>query len=195
MGDLIPNGNDIEIINKLTTQFTATPFDNLKHYVSTSGDDFLWNHNKHLARASYRLNIWPTSGTKPKRRWFAFLKRILSRQNQIDIQDALKTAVQNTTGDIVGVHFWAQFDASIPRNTYVVQVTREAADSAGNVFLKITLLCDHEIPAGEAGDPNPGPDPGETGPVHPLVRKKKARKKPYKAAARKSARKQPARKR
>ena len=41
----------------------------------------------------------------------------------------------------------------------------------GNVFLKITLLCDHEIPAAEAGDPDPGPDMGEIGPVHPLGQK------------------------
>src|SRR4051812_11993728 len=128
MGDLLPNGNDIEIINQLTTRFTASPFAELKHYVGTSGDDFLWNNRKSLARASYRLKIWPTSGTKARRRWFAFLKRILSRRNQTDIHAALKTAVENPAGDIVGIRFWAQFDASIPRNTYVVQVTREAAD-------------------------------------------------------------------
>ena len=74
MGDLLPNGNDIDVINQLIVQFTATPFSDLKKYVSSSGDDFLWGHGKSLARASYRLKIWPTSGTKAKRRWFAFLK-------------------------------------------------------------------------------------------------------------------------
>jgi hypothetical protein len=198
MGDLLPNGNDIDVINQLTTRFTASPFLDLKNYIDSSGDDFLWGNGRSLARASFRLNIWPTSGTKAKRRWFAFLGRILSRQNRIDIQTALKTATENTAGNIVGVHFWAQFDATIPHNTYVVQVTREAADAAGNVFLKITLLCDHEIPSTEAGDPNPGPDPGEKGPVHPLAkraRKKKVRKAKAKAKAKKSARKRAAKKR
>jgi hypothetical protein len=189
MGDLLPNGNDIDVINQLIVQFTATPFSNLKKYVSSSGDDFLWGHGKSLARASYRLKIWPTSGTKAKRRWFAFLKRILSRQNQIDIQNALKTAVENSAGNIVGVHFWAQFDSSIAHNTYGVRVTREAADAMGNVFLKITLLCDHEIPAAEAGDPDPGPDMGEIGPVHPLAKKKKPGK------GRKPGKKKPGKKR
>jgi hypothetical protein len=204
MGDLLPNGNDIDVINQLTTRFTASQFSDLKHYISSSQDDFLWGNGKSLARASYRLNIWPTSGTKAKRRWFAFLGRILSRQNQIDIQTALRTAVENSAGNIVGVHFWAQFDASIAQNTYVVQVTRDAADAAGNVFLKVTLLCDHEIPATEAGDPDPGPDLGETGPVHPLVKrakKKKAKKtkakkaKAKKAKAKKSSKKRVVKKR
>ena len=143
MGDLLPNGNDLDVIHQLTTRFTASPFADLKNYVSSSGDDFLWGNGKSLARASYRLNIWPTSGTKARRRWFAFLARILSQQNKIDIKNALRTAVQNTAGDIVGVHFWAQFDSTIPQNTYVVRVTRDAADASGNVFLRITLLCDH----------------------------------------------------
>ena len=173
MGDLLPNGNDIDVINQLTTRFTATPFSELKNFIRSSHDDFLWGNNRSLARASFRLNIWPSSGTKAKRRWFAFLARILSHQNRVDIKAALKTAVENAAGNIVGVHFWAQFDATIPHNTYVVQVTQEAADAAGNVFLKITLLCDHEIPSTEAGDPDPAPDPGETGPVHPFVKRAK----------------------
>ncbi|THD61137.1 MAG: hypothetical protein E7813_22080 [Bradyrhizobium sp.] len=195
MGDLLPNGNDIDVINQLTTRFTASPFSALKHYVSSSHDDFLWGNGKSLARASFRLNIWPTSGPKAKARWFAFLARILSRQNQIDIQNALKTAVENSAGNIVGVHFWAQFDATIPQNTYVVRVTREAADAIGNVFLRITLLCDHEIPAGEAGDPNPGPDLGEIGPVHPLAKKKKKPGKGKKPGKKKVAKKRTAKKR
>ena len=189
MGDLLPNGNDIDVINQLITRFTASPFSDLKHYISSSHDDFLWGNGKSLARASYRLGIWPTSGTKAKRRWFAFLRRILSHQNQLDIQAALKTAVENNAGNIVGVHFWAQFDSTIAQNTYVVQVTNEPADALGNVFLKITLLCDHEIAPGDAGDPDPGPDPGETGPVHPVVEKAKKRKvkKPKKAKKAKKA--------
>jgi hypothetical protein len=191
MGDLLPNGNDIDVINQLTTRFTASPFSDLKHYVGSSHDDFLWGNGKSLARASYRLNIWPTSGPKAKARWFAFLARILSRQNQLDIKAALRTAVENTAGNIVGVHFWAQFDATIAQNTYVVQVTRDPADAAGNVFLKITLLCDHEIPSTEPGDPDPGPDPGETGPVHPVMLKKAKKKKPKKTKAKKAKAKKP----
>jgi hypothetical protein len=206
MGDFLPNGNDIDVINQLTTRFTTSPFSDLKHYVSSSHDDFLWGHGKSLARASYRLNIWPTSGPRARARWFAFLRRILSRQNQLDIQAALKTAVENNAGNIVGVHFWAQFDSTIPHNTYVVQVTREAADAAGNVFLKITLLCDHEIPSTEGGDSDPGADPGEIGPVHPVLKRpkkmkaKKAKKvkkvkKAKKAKGKKSSKKRAVKKR
>lgn len=190
MGDLLPNGNDIDVINQLTTRFTSDPFIALKDYVNSSGDKFLWGNGKSLARASYRLNIWPTAGTKPKRRWFAFLARILSHQNQNDIKAALQEAVENPAGDIVGVHFWAQYDGTIPPNTYVVQVTREAADGAGNVFLKITLLCDHEIPANEKGDSNPAADPGEIGPVHPVVIKSgKGKKGKGKGKGKKTAKK------
>lgn len=200
MGDLLPNGNDIDVINQLTVRFTASQFSELKNYVHSSRDDFLWGNGKSLARASYRLNIWPTSGTKAKRRWFAFLGRILSRQNRIDIQTALKTAVENSAGNIAGVHFWAQFDSTVPHNTYGVQVTREAADAAGNVFLKITLLCDHEIPSTEGGDANPGADPGEIGPVHPFLKKPKKKKvnkakKTKKAKGKKSVKKRPVKKR
>jgi hypothetical protein len=204
MGDLLPNNNDLDVINQLSTRFNATQFSTLKQYISSSHDDFLWGNGKSLARASYRLNIWPTSGPRARARWFAFLRRILSRQNQTDIKTALKTAVENTAGNIVGVHFWAQYDGTIPHNTYVVQVTNDPADGAGNVFLKITLLCDHEIPASEPGDPDPVADPGETGPVHPVATKKKpkkpkkpkkASKKAKKAKAKKSGKKRAVKKR
>jgi hypothetical protein len=171
MGGLLPNGNDIDVINQLNTQFTGDTFDDLIAYVKFSKDDFLWGPGKTLARASYRLNIWPTSTAKARRRWFAFLGRILSPQNQADIQSALKTSVQNAPGNIVGVHFWAQYDPSVAKNSYVVQVTDEPADGAGNIFKKVTLLCDHEIPAKENGDPDPGPDKNEKGPEHPLPKK------------------------
>ena len=191
MGDFLPNGNDIDVINQLTTQFTTSPFSDLKHYVSSSHDDFLWGAGKSLARASYRLSIWPTSGPRARAQVVRFPSKNTVPPNQLDIQAALKTAVENNAGNIVGAHFWAQFDSTVPHNTYVVQVTREPADAVGNVFLKITLLCDHEIPSTEAGDPNPGPDPGETGPVHPVLKKAKKKKagKVKKAKKAKKARK------
>ena len=91
MGSALPNGNDLEVINQLNNQFTGANLDAIREYVASSGDDFLWG-SKNLARASYRLNIWPTAGTKPRKRWFAFLGRILSKNNRDDIKDALKKA-------------------------------------------------------------------------------------------------------
>jgi hypothetical protein len=189
MGAALPNGNDIDVINQLNKQFTGANFDAIRKYVA-GGDDFLWGNNKSLARAAYRLNIWPTVGTKPRKRWFAFLGRILSRTNRDDIKDALKKAVQNNTSNVIGVHFWAQYDPSVAANSYAVVVTDEPADAAGHIFRKITLLTDHEIPANEAGDPNPGTDPGETGPIHPIPHgKSKLKKKAKKAKKKKTAKK------
>ena len=194
MGSALPNGNDIDAINQLNNQFTGANFDAIRKYVASSGDDFLWGSNKSLARASYRLNIWLTAGTKPRKRWFAFLGRILSKNNRDDIRDALKKAVQNNTGNVIGVHFWAQYDPNVAPNSYVVVVTDEPAD-ATHIFRRITLLTDHEIPANEGGDPDPGKDPGETGPVHPIPhtiskpKKKAKKKKTAKKKATKKARK------
>ena len=194
MGSALPNGNDIDAINQLNNQFTGANFDAIRKYVASSGDDFLWGSNKSLARASYRLNIWPTAGTKPRKRWFAFLGRILSKNNRDDIKDALKKAVQNNTGNVLGVHFWAQYDPNVAPNSYVVVVTDEPAD-ATHIFRRITLLTDHEIPANEGGDPDPRKDPGETGPVHPIPhtiskpKKKAKKKKTAKKKATKKARK------
>jgi len=191
MGSALPNGNDLDVINQLNNQFTGANFDALRTYVTTSGDDFLWGSNKSLARAAYRLNIWPTAGTKPRKRWFAFLGRILSKSNRDDIKDALMKAVQDKTGKVIGVHFWAQYDPNVAPNSYVVVVTDEPAD-ATHIFRRITLLTDHEIPANEGGDADPGKDPGEPPPIHPLPHaiskpKKKAKKK--KTAKKKTAKK------
>jgi hypothetical protein len=187
MGVLLPNGNDVDVINQLNTAFNNGPFAKIRNYINTSGDDFLSGSGKSLARASFRLNIWPKSGRKARKRWFAFLGRILSRQNQIDIQAALKTAVQNGSGNIVGMLFSAQFDSTVAANTYVVSVSQVPADAAGNVFVKVTLLCDHEIDPADAGDNDPPKDPGETGPIHPAASRSKRRRKPAKKATAKKA--------
>ena len=79
VGTALPNGNDLDAISQLNNQFTGANFDAIRKYVASSGDDFLWGSNK-IFRASYRLNVWPTAGTKPRKRWFAFL-RILSRKS------------------------------------------------------------------------------------------------------------------
>lgn len=189
MGSALPNGNDLDVINQLNSQFTGANFDAIRKYVASSSDDFLWGGKKHLDRAAYRLNIWPTAGTKPRKRWFAFLRRILSQTNQDDIKDALKKAVQNDTGNVIGVHFWAQYDPNVAANSYVVVVTDEPADAV-NIFRRITVLTDHEIPANEGGDPDPGKDPGEPPPVHPIphatAKPKKKGKKAKKTAKKKA---------
>lgn len=190
MGVLLPNGNDIEVINQLNAQFSITGFRNIKTYMNGANDHFLWGNGKTLKRASYRLNIWPTSDNRSRARWFAFLnpgKRILSQQNHDDIQRAFQTAYQDNS--VVGMLFWAQFDANVPPNTYAVQTTRVPADNAGHFFVKVTLLCDHEIGPGENGDPDPGPDQGETGPIHPVHRRRLRRRSraAKKTAAKKTA--------
>lgn len=188
MGVLLPNGNDVDVTNQLNTAFNDGALKKLRDYINTSGDDFL-RPGKSLARASFRLNIWPKSGRKPRKRWFAFLQRILSRQNQIDIQTAIKTAIDNSTGNIVGMQFGAQFDPTVAANTYVVSVSQVPADAVGNVFVKVVLLCDHEIDPGDQGDNDPPRDQGETGPVHPIGSASKRRRKSKKKAKAKKAKK------
>jgi hypothetical protein len=167
MGGALPNGNDLEVIGQLNVAFSDANFDLIRKHAA--GDDFLWGKNKRLSRAAYRLRVWPTAANKkPRKRWFAFLDRILSANNQQDIKDALKKAVQNDTGNVIGIHFWAQYDPN----------------AAGNIFRRITLLTDHEIPSSEVGDPDPGPDTGEKPPLHPID--KKPKKKAKKTAKKKS---------
>lgn len=190
MGAALPNGNDLDVINQLNNTFTGASFARIRQYVASSGDDFLWGNNKRLSRAAFRLNIWPTggAGNGPRRRWFAFLGRILSKTNRDDIKRALKNAVQNNTGNVIGMHFWAQYDPNVAPNTYLVVVSDEPA-GAGQIFRKITILTDHEIPVGDAGDPDPGPDSNEKSPVHPLGKKKKSKSKNKPRKGKKAAKK------
>lgn len=190
MGDLIPNGNDLDVINQLNNTFTGANFDAIRQFVASTGDDFLWGNSKSLARASWRLGIWPTATTtpSPKKRWFAFLGRILSKTNRDDIKRALKNAVQNNTGNVIGMQFWAQYDSNVAPNSYIVVVSDVPA-GAGQIFRRITILTDHEIPSGEAGDSNPGPDNGEKPPVHPLGKKKRTKKGKKKKNAKKTRKK------
>jgi hypothetical protein len=180
MGAALPNGNDLDVINQLNNAFTGANFDAIRQFVASTGDDFLWGNNKNLARASFRLGIWPTANTtpSPKKRWFAFLGRILSKTNRDDIKRALKNAILNNTGNVIGMHFWAQYDPNVAPNSYLIVVSDEPA-GAGQIFRKITILTDHEIPAGDPGDPNPGPDANEKAPVKIGKKKKpKPKKKP-----------------
>lgn len=188
MGAALPNGNDLEVIDQLNNAFTGANFATIRTHAA--GDDFLWGSNKNLARAAYRLNIWPTGGpgNQPRRRWFAFLGRILSKTNRDDIKRALKNAVQNNTGNVIGMQFWAQYDPNVAPNSYIVVVSDVPA-GAGQIFRKITILTDHEIPAGDTGDPNPGPDANEKPPVHPIGTKKKSKPKKAKTAKKKSTKK------
>lgn len=194
MGDALPNGNDLDAINQLNNTFTGANFDAIRQFVASTGDDFLWGNNKNLARASYRLGIWPTANTapSPKRRWFAFLGRILSKPNRDAIKLALKNAVLNDTGNVIGMQFWAQYDPGVAANSYSVDVTDVPA-APGQIFRKITIFTDHEIPFNEGGDPDPGPDPGEKRPVHPIG-KTKSKKTKKKGKSKKAAKKKATRK-
>src|SRR5689334_10350586 len=100
MGSALPNGNDLEVISQLNDRFSGAKLIELRDYIHTEPDDFLWNRGKKLARAAYRLYIWPTKDPKAKPRWFAFLDRILSKQNRDDIQDALKVAIDDANNNI-----------------------------------------------------------------------------------------------
>ena len=69
MGGLIPNGNDVEVIEKLNTTFQGNKLANLRRHIADNADD-LFANTRHLHRISHRLKIFPTSGARPKGRWY-----------------------------------------------------------------------------------------------------------------------------
>ncbi|MEA2888159.1 MAG: hypothetical protein QOD11_2519 [Bradyrhizobium sp.] len=193
MGALIPNGNDTEVINQLNSVFTGPTLAKLRRHIRNTGDD-MFGPTRHLPRISYRLKVAPT-GTRGKGRWYVFLRDLIGSGNQQKILTGLRDAVADPT--CMGIRFWARLDPSVPTG-YDVEVVSEPADSNGQHWVTMTMLCDHEINPSLPGDPNTPPaNPGEQPPTQPAVsvaRKaygaakkaaKKAVTKSYKKAAKK----------
>jgi hypothetical protein len=82
MGALIPigQGADAEIKEKLNSTFS---FDNLAALQGNIGTEDLFDANHHLHRVAYRLGCFPALNhtEKARRKWFYFLKRVLTAAN------------------------------------------------------------------------------------------------------------------
>jgi len=191
MGALIPNGNDTEVINQLNLVFTGPKLAKLRAHIRNTGDD-VFGPTRHLPRISYRLKVAPTSGNRAKGRWYVFLRDLIGPDNQQKILTGLRDAVADPT--CVGIRFWARLDPGVPTG-YDVEVVSEAADTDGQHWVTITMLCDHEINPSLPGDPNTPPaNPGEQPPTQPAVAAAAgaaygSAKKPAKKAAKKSTKK------
>jgi hypothetical protein len=200
MGGLIPNDNDAEVIDKLNAQFHGDKLSKLRKHIHDKDDDF-FARGRHLHRIAHRLNIFPNSGSRPKGRWYVFLRDLIGTTNQNQILDALRNFVGDPAHAVdshpcAGIRFWARFNPAPNPPDYVVDVVQESPDASGKFWVTITLLCDHEILQSVGGDPSdPDPDTGEHGPVHPIAtrtrakRTKKNVKKPVKKAPKKAVRK------
>lgn len=198
MGGLVPNPNDLEVINQLDDLFSEPRLDALRQWMATAGNDpELFFPGRHLHRIAYRLQIFPTSAvaTNPKGRWFKFLRDCLKERpngpGTSTNHDIILSALAGFVADdqnCVGIHFWAQYnsgdpppkqppsDSQIPSGfDYRAVVTQEPADPAtGEYWGSITLLCRHDIPAGAGIIPDPsaanhGQDNGESGAEQPPV--------------------------
>lgn len=187
MGALIPNGNDAEVISQLNSVFTGPSLAKLRRHIQNKHDD-MFGDGRALHRISYRLKIWPTSGPRARGRWYVFLRDLVGATTKQKILDGIRDAVKDTT--CAGIRFWARLDPRAPRD-YDVEVVADPADSTGQHWVTITLLCDHEIDPSLPGDPSTPPaDPGEVSPPQPLAPTERARRRaPKKKASKKSSKK------
>ena len=189
MGGLIPNGNDAEVIDKLNTRFQGAKLRNLRKHIKDENDDFFAS-GRNLHRISHRLKIFPSTGDRPKGRWYVFLRDLIGETNRIIILKALKDALDDDK--CVGIHFWARFNETLNPPDYDVDVSPKHPDANGEYWITITLLCDHEIDPSIPGDPSDPPaDAGENGPVHPslLAAQRKSPKRAVKKSAKKAVKK------
>ena len=195
MGALIPSPNDIEVLNKLNTRFGPKGMEKLRQFMADNGDD-TFKASRNLHRISYRLKIHPTSGSKPKARWFVFLKTLIGATNSNKIKSAIRDALNDwddstapPTG-CVGINFWAVYDPDLLQD-YRADIYKAPPDSAGQYWVTITLVCNHEIDVNEPGIPDPiTPDDGEKGTAPSLIGlsgKQSAQKSSLKKASKKTA--------
>jgi len=183
MGALIPNGNDAEIIDKLNTTFQGAKLAKLRKHIHDNADD-LFGSGRKLHRISHRLKIFPTTGNRPKGRWYVFLRDLIGDPNRIQILQAINDAVGDP--NCVGIHFWARYNTKSNPPDYEVEVSPKHPDANGKFWITITLLCDHEIDPNIPGDPSDPPaDGGEHGPEHPNLRPVRRKKKAVKKSAKK----------
>jgi hypothetical protein len=198
MGALIPNPNDIEILNRLNNRFGRAGLVALRSWMAASSDD-TFNASRRLHRISLRLGIHPTSGPRPRARWFKFLKDLLGKTVpanpgllQTTIRDAVTDWDSATTRGCVGLKFWAVYDPASSQD-YRVDVYRAPPDVDGQYWITITLVCRQEIDGNEAGIPDPSnADHGEHGTPPPppsLAPTKRARKASSRKSGKKTAKK------
>jgi hypothetical protein len=197
MGALIPNGNDAEVISQLNSVFTGRKLAKLRKHIKNKKDD-VFHDQRALHRISHRLKIAPTSGAKARGRWYVFLRDLIGPDNQKKILKGIRDAVNDSSCE--GIRFWARLDPGLTSG-YDIEVVKDPADSSGQHWVTITMLCDHEIDPSEKGDPRTPPaDPGEIDPPHPAADDEavpvvgssgpsKAKKKPGTKAAKKPAKK------
>lgn len=173
MGGLIPNPNDMEVVDGLNARFSGTKLQMLRNHIQNKNDDF-FAHGRHLRRITWRLKIFPTSGNRPKGRWLTFLKDILPQSIHDQILTELRSAVGNPAqinNNCVGVRFWAVYEPNL-KNNYELVVETELPDANGQYWKSITLKCLQEIDPNVNGDPNDPPgDNGENGPPQPSFRR------------------------
>jgi hypothetical protein len=182
MGALIPNGNDTEVINQLNSVFTGPTLAKLRRHIRNTGDD-MFGPTRHLPRISFRLKVAPT-GMRGRGRWYVFLRDLIGLDNQQKILTGLRDAVADPT--CMGIRFWARLDPGVPTG-YDVEVVSEPADTDGQHWVTITMLCDHEINPSLPGDPNTPPaNPGEQPPTQPAVAAARKATRPAKKAAKKA---------
>jgi hypothetical protein len=169
MGGLIPNPNDLEVIDALNTRFSGTRLQKLRDHIRDKTDDF-FEPGRRLKRISWRLKVFPSSGIRPKGRWLTFLGSILPSNIHDRILNELRDAVGRPgalNDKCAGVRFWAAYDPNLAQ-AYDLTVDPGTPDGNGFFWKTITLKCRAEIPANESGDPqDPPKDNGEKGPDHP----------------------------
>ncbi len=175
MGSLIPNPDDLVVIDGLNARFSGTKLQKLRDHMTNRNDDF-FAVGRRLRRVTWRLKIFPTSSNRPKGRWLTFLNTILPAPIHDRILAELRDAVGfpgHINNNCVGVRFWAVYDPGMA-NTYELVVVDEPPDGAGLYWKNITLKCLQDINNGVAGDPsNPPADNGEQTPAQPTFAAKK----------------------
>lgn len=181
MGSLIPNPNDLQIVDALNTRFSGTELQNLRAYIQQYNDDF-FAPARTLRRIAWRLNVFPTPtpGDPHKARWLYFLQTVLPKNHHDTILATLRNAVGypgNINNHCAGIRFWVAYDSALAKGQYDVDVDPGDPDPAdGLSWMTITLTCGSEIDPNAAGNANAPPaDPGENpnNPPHPALRPRK----------------------
>jgi hypothetical protein len=188
MGALVPNPNDMQVINALNSLFSEPRITGLRTWMATSGNDkHLFAPGRNLHRIAYRLKIHPSAGTgtNPRGRWFKFIKEFLKERpdgpGHPRNHDIILTALESFVGDencCTGIRFWARYGAAaeLPSGVdYKAVVEQESPDPAsGSYWASITLLCRHDLPANAGAIPDPsnangGTDNNESGAERPNI--------------------------
>lgn len=164
MGMLIPNPADQEIIAKLNYRFSEERFGDIRLH---NKKEKLFDNSHHLHRVAYRMEVWPESGgtgiPSPRARWFYFLKKALTSNNQQDIKYALNKALGDS--NCIGVIFNAVQDQSVTSQNDQYKVTYHSIPApnpatTGSLLYVITLSCYQELDKNQNGiaDPDQGGD-------------------------------------